>query len=59
MFIFRLLFSMADMRDFLTVMGKELQGSNVRDIKYLLEDSMTGKFFSFFLPESYKIDICL
>ena len=42
---------MADMRDFLTVMGKELQGSNVSEIKYLLEDSMTGKFFGFFARE--------
>ena len=48
---------MADMRDFLTVMGKELQGSDVRDIKYLLEDSLAGKFLSF-LAGSYKVDIC-
>ena len=48
---------MADMRDFLTVMGKELQGSDVRDIKYLLEDSLTGKFL-ISLAGSYKVDIC-
>ena len=47
-FIYRLLFKMADMRDFLTVMGKELQGSDVRDIKYLLEHSLTGKLLSLF-----------
>ena len=46
---------MADMRDFLTAMGKELQGSNVKDIKYLLEDSMTGKFFSFFCQRVIKL----
>ena len=34
-----------DMRDFLKLMGEELLPSDVRDLKYLLQDSLSGKLY--------------
>ena len=33
------------MRDFLKLMGEELLPSDVRDLKYLLQDSLSGKLY--------------
>ena len=33
---------MADMREFITYMEKQLSPSNLTDIKYLLQDSLSG-----------------
>lgn len=35
---------MADMRDFLVVMEEELHASDVTEIKYLLKDTLSGKW---------------
>ena len=42
---------MADMRDFLVVMEEELHASDVTDIKYLLKDNLSGKWWSYLILE--------
>ena len=34
-----------DMKDFLKLMGEELLPPDVRDLRYLLQDSLSGKLY--------------
>ena len=42
---------MADMREFITYMEKQLSPSNLTDIKYLLQDSLSGKLYDPIISE--------